>query len=178
MTNSTWMLYGASGFTGRMIADEAIRRGHQPILAGRSAERIRPLAEALHLPWRVADLASPTTLREALQGVDAVLLAASPFQQTAPALVEACLATGTSYADIANEILHFRRLHRQDRAARDAGIALVPGVGFGVVATNCLARSVAEELPDAIELLCANHIASATSGEGATATGLEIIRGG
>ncbi|MGO8946705.1 MAG: NAD(P)H-binding protein [Ktedonobacterales bacterium] len=74
MANSTWMLYGASGFTGRMIAEEAIRRGHEPILAGRSAERVRPLAEALHLPWRAADLASPAALKEALQGVDAVLL--------------------------------------------------------------------------------------------------------
>jgi short subunit dehydrogenase-like uncharacterized protein len=178
MTNSTWMLYGASGFTGRMIAEEAIRRGHHPILAGRSAERIRPLAEALHLPWRAADLASPDALQEALQGVDAVLLAASPFQQTAPALVQACLATGTSYADIANDIPHFRLLQQQDRAARQRGVALVPGVGFGVVATNCLARSVAEQLPDATELHCANHIASASSGAGAAAMGLEIIRGG
>jgi short subunit dehydrogenase-like uncharacterized protein len=178
MTRSTWMLYGASGLTGRMIAEEALRRGHHPILAGRSAERIRPLAESLHLPWRAADLTSPTALQEALQGVDAVLLAASPFQQTAPALVQACLATGTSYADIANEISHFRLLQQQDRAARQRGVGLVPGVGFGVVATNCLARSVAEQLPDATELLCANHIASTTSGAGAAATGLEIIRGG
>jgi short subunit dehydrogenase-like uncharacterized protein len=58
-----------------MIAEEAIRRSHHPILAGRSAERIRPLAEALHLPWSDADLASPAALQEALQGVDAVLLA-------------------------------------------------------------------------------------------------------
>src|SRR5258708_15475221 len=104
MTNSTWMLYGASGFTGRRVAEEASRRVHHPMLAGRSDERIGPLAEALHLPWRAADLASPAALQEALQGVDAVLLAASPFQQTAPALVQACLETGTSYADIANEI--------------------------------------------------------------------------
>jgi short subunit dehydrogenase-like uncharacterized protein len=178
MTNSTWMLYGASGFTGRMIAEEAIRRGHHPILAGRSAERIRPLAQALHLPWRADDLSSPAALQEALQGVDAVLLAASPFQQTAPALVQACLETGTSYADIANEIPHFRLLQQHDRAARERGIVLVPGVGFGVVATNCLARSVAEQLPDATELHCANHIAAARSSAGAAATGFEIIRGG
>jgi NAD(P)-dependent dehydrogenase (short-subunit alcohol dehydrogenase family) len=116
MTHSTWMLYRASGFTGRMIAEEAIRRGHHPILAGRSAERIRPLAESLHLPWRAADLASPDALQEALQGVDAILLTASPFQQTAPALVQACLATGTSYADIANEIE--RLLGKRDLAVR------------------------------------------------------------
>jgi short subunit dehydrogenase-like uncharacterized protein len=178
MTHSTWMLYGASGFTGRMIAEEAVRRGHHPILAGRSSEHIRLLAEALQLPWRAADLASPDALREALQGVDAVLLTASPFQQTAPAMVQACLATGTSYADIANEIPHFRLLQQHDHAARQRGVALVPGVGFGVVATNCLARSVAEQLPDATELHLANHIASASSGTGAAATGLEIIRGG
>jgi short subunit dehydrogenase-like uncharacterized protein len=172
------MLYGASGFTGRMITEEAIRCGHHPILAGRSAERIRSLAEALHLPWRAADLASPTALQEALQGVGAVLLAASPFQQTAPALVQACLETGTSYADIANEIPHFRLLQQHDRAALQRGIVFVPGVGFGVVATNCLARSVAERLPDATELYCANHIASARSSAGAAATGFEIIRGG
>ena len=105
MTNSTWMLYGASGFTGHMIAEEAIL----------------PLAQALYLPWRAADLASPTALREALQGVDAVLLAASPFQQTAPVLVQACLETGTSYADIANEIPHFRLLQQQRALKSSAG---------------------------------------------------------
>ena len=44
-----WLLYGASGYTGRMIAEEAVRRGHRPVLAGRSAERVRPLAESLGL---------------------------------------------------------------------------------------------------------------------------------
>ena len=178
MNNSTWMLYGASGFTGRMIAEEAVRRGHQPILAGRSAERIRPLAKSLNLPWKAVDLTSPADLHAALHGVDAVLLAAGPFQQTADPLVQACLATGTSYADIGNELPQFQLLQQHDRAARQQGIAFVPGVGFGVVATNCLARSVAELLPDATELRCAHHIASASSGVGAAATGLEIIRGG
>ena len=59
MGNPTWLLLGATGVTGRLIAAEAVRRGQRPILAGRSAERLRPIAEASGLSWRVVDLAEP-----------------------------------------------------------------------------------------------------------------------
>src|SRR5687768_4877984 len=59
----TWMIYGANGYTGTLLAEEAVRRGHKPVLAGRSAEKIRPLADRLGLSVREASLDDPARLR-------------------------------------------------------------------------------------------------------------------
>ena len=56
MVNNSWLLYGAYGYTGRLIAQQAKDRGHDPVLAGRSAEKLIPLAEELDLDYKVFDL--------------------------------------------------------------------------------------------------------------------------
>ena len=173
-----WLLYGASGYTGRMIAEEAVRRGHRPVLAGRSAERVRPLAESLGLEWRAFGLTDVTAIREAFADCQAVLLTAGPFDLTAPPMIDACLALGIPYADIANEIPIFQLAQQRDAQARARGVALVPGVGFGVVASNCLVRFVAEQVPDVAAIQCAIHIASTQGSAGAAETGLTLLEGG
>src|SRR6185295_10247883 len=92
VSHTPWMIYGAAGATGTLIAEEAIRRGHQPILAGRSAEALAALGKRLGLPWRAVGLDEPDRLEQAVSEVDAVLNAAGPFIATAPPLVQACLA--------------------------------------------------------------------------------------
>jgi saccharopine dehydrogenase (NAD+, L-lysine-forming) len=104
MSHTPWIIYGAAGTTGTLIAEEAIRRGHQPLLAGRSAESLASLGKRLGLPWMAVGLDEPSRLQRAVSDVDAVLNAAGPFIATAPPLVEACLATGTHYLDLAGEI--------------------------------------------------------------------------
>src|SRR6516162_698494 len=103
MNNTTWMIYGATGATGTLIAEEAIRRGHQPILAGRSAKSLATLGTRLGLPWMAVGLDEAGRLQQAVSEVDALLNAAGPFIATAPPLIQACLAAGTHYLDIAGE---------------------------------------------------------------------------
>src|ERR1700691_4367256 len=126
-----WMLYGASGYTGALIARLAHERGHRPPLAGRSAAGITTLAEQLDLPHRVLTLDDPAALSAALDGVDLVLNAAGPFLHTAAPLVEACLAAGAHYLDIGNELQVFLTLYDLDQRAQRAGVAIIPGAGFG-----------------------------------------------
>src|ERR1700733_11560531 len=140
----TWMLYGAAGYTGSLIASRAVECGHRPILAGRSAPVITALAERLDLPHRVLDLGDPVALRAGLGDVDLVLNAAGPFVHTAARLARACLSAGAHYLDISNELQVFRALYDLDEEAERVGISIIPGVAFGVVATNCLARYVSE----------------------------------
>ena len=104
------MLYGAAGHTGALIAQHAHRRGHRPVLAGRSAPTITALAEHLHLPHRAVSLDDPAALDAALADVDLVLNAAGPFLHTATPLAEACLHAGVHYLDIGNELQVFRAL--------------------------------------------------------------------
>src|SRR3954454_12815395 len=128
MSHTTWMLYGATGTTGTLIAEAAIRRGHQPMLAGRSAASLAALGKRLGLPWQAIGLDQPDQLQRAVSDVDAVVNAARPFIATAPALVAACLAAQTHYLDIAAEIPVLQPLFARDQLARERNIALIGGV--------------------------------------------------
>ena len=148
----SYLLYGAYGYTGRLIARRAIEQGHRPILSGRSLDALRPMAEELGLPHRAVGLGETNRLREVLEDVDAVLHCAGPFVNTAAPMVAACLETGTHYLDITGELEVFRALARRSREAKDAGIVLLPGVGFDVVPTDCMAAALHERMPSATSL--------------------------
>src|SRR4029077_16676908 len=104
------------------------------------------------LPYRVASLADRFALDGALRGIDVVLHAAGPFSATARPMVDACLRTGTHYLDITAEIRVIEALARRDAEARARGIMIMPGVGFDVVPSDCLAAHVARRLPGARRL--------------------------
>ncbi|GAB3486160.1 saccharopine dehydrogenase family protein [Amycolatopsis cihanbeyliensis] len=148
----SWMIYGASGHTGHLVAEEALRRGQRPVLAGRSPERIEPLAARLGLEYRIVDLADPAALRAALEGVEVVAHCAGPFSATSAPMIEACLATGTHYLDITGEIDVFEATYARHAEAERAGVVLLPGAGFDVVPTDCVAAKLAKLVPGAIEL--------------------------
>lgn len=178
MSHTTWMIYGAAGATGSLIAEEAIRRGHQPMLAGRSAETLASLGKRLGLPWMAVGLDEPGRLEQAISEVDVVLNAAGPFIATAPPLVQACLAARTHYLDIAGEISALQLLFARDQAAQARNIALIGGVGFGVVASNGLVKYVADQLPGATTLELAVKADNQQTSQGATKSMLEVLAGG
>jgi short subunit dehydrogenase-like uncharacterized protein len=166
----SWMIYGAAGYTGALIAQHARERGHQPVLAGRSAPAVAALAEQLGLEHRELSLDDPAALSAALDGVDLALNAAGPFLHTAAPLAEACLRSGVHYLDIGNELQAFRALYDMDQRARQAGVTIIPGVGFGVIATNCLARYVSDAVGGAAILEVASRAAVAQAGPGVAAS--------
>ena len=166
----SWMLYGAAGYTGTLIAQHAIARGHEPLLVGRNARALVAVAENLDLSFRAVVLDDPEALGRALGDVDLVLNAAGPFLHTAAPLADVCLRAGVHYLDISNELQVFRALYELDERAQRAGACVIPGVGFGVVATNCLARHVSDAVGGAEWLEVATRVASAQPGPGAAAT--------
>lgn len=157
-----FLLYGANGYTGELIARAAKKYGLTPILAGRSEEKIRPLAEELGYEFRIFDLTDQQALDGALRETPVVLHAAGPFIRTARPMLEGCLRTGVHYLDITGEIPVFELAHSLDGRARHAGILIMPGVGFDVVPTDCLALHLKNCLPDATHL----KIAFASAGGG------------
>lgn len=162
MQSYSFLLYGANGYTGELIARYAHQYNLQPILAGRRKEVIEPLANKLQLPYRVFDMNDTAALQGALKEVNAVIHAAGPFQFTAKQMIEACLQTGTHYLDINGDISVFEMIKRYDAAAKKAGIMLLPGAGFDVVPTDCVALQLKKLLPDAVTL----QLAFATLGGG------------
>ncbi|SDC77305.1 trans-acting enoyl reductase family protein [Natrinema hispanicum] len=142
------LIYGAYGYTGRLIAREAVAQGGSPVVAGRDGRAVARQADALGVEGRVIDLEA-ADLASHLECFDAVVNCAGPFVDTAEPLVTACLETGTDYLDITGEFPVFERLRQRDDAARKAGITLLPGVGFDVVPSDCLAVFLADHLPTA-----------------------------
>jgi short subunit dehydrogenase-like uncharacterized protein len=149
----TALLYGATGYTGRLIARMAAEHGVRPILAGRSAAAVAEQAGALGLEHRAFSLDDAAAVRRGLSGVSAVLHCAGPFSRTFRPMADACLATGVHYLDITGEIEVFEGLAARDAEARAAGVMLLPGVGFDVVPTDCLAAYLKQRLPSARRLL-------------------------
>jgi saccharopine dehydrogenase (NAD+, L-lysine-forming) len=143
----TWMIYGATGYTGQLVAELARQKGQAPLLAGRSEEKLRPLAARLDLPFRAFPLEKAD-----LKGVSLVLHCAGPFSQTSKPMVDACLAARAHYLDVTGEIEVFEAVFARENEAREAGIALLPGAGFDVVPSDCLAALLKQKLPSATEL--------------------------
>ncbi|MDA7085313.1 saccharopine dehydrogenase NADP-binding domain-containing protein [Pseudomonas sp. SA3-5] len=163
MTTSNWMIYGANGYTGHLLAAEAQRQGLTPILAGRNPAAVHALGSLLGLECRIFDIAQPERAREALADVALVVHCAGPFSATSAPMLDACLASATHYVDITGEIGVFEAAHGRDRQAREAGLVVCPGVGFDVIPSDCLAACLHQALPDASHLALGFDTASGLS---------------
>ncbi|HYD61947.1 MAG TPA: saccharopine dehydrogenase NADP-binding domain-containing protein [Noviherbaspirillum sp.] len=147
-----WMIYGANGYTGELIAREAVRRGFKPVLAGRNWEKVDALARELGLEARAFSLDDVARATQQIAGHSLVLNCAGPFSTTAAAMMEACLRSRTHYLDITGEIAVFELAQSLNTRAREAGLVLCPGVGFDVIPTDCVAAALKSALPDATHL--------------------------
>lgn len=178
------LIYGATGFSGRLITRAALELGLRPLLGGRNDAKLAALAAPLGLEVRRVGLGDTERLDAALRDVAVVLNAAGPFSQTAAPIAAACLHTRSHYLDITGEIAVIEALAQRDRDARDAGVMVMPGVGFDVVPSDCLAAHVAQRLPGASRLaLALTGLVAATPGSARTLIehvgyGVKVRRGG
>lgn len=150
-----WMIYGANGYTGKLVVEEALRRGLRPVLAGRNAAALEAIAQPHGLPVRAFALDDAAAVRTGLNGIGLVLHCAGPFSATSGPMLEACLDVGAHYLDITGEIDVFAACHARDAEAKARGVVVLPGAGFDVVPTDCLAAMLKRELPSATSLVLA-----------------------
>ena len=175
---SQFLIYGANGYTGELITRFAVERGMSPILAGRNAIAVEALAKKHHLEYRVFGLNEKDRLDAALREVDMVLHCAGPFSLTSRPMVEACLRNKKHYTDITGEIAVFEGTAALDNRAKEAGVMLMPGVGFDVVPSDCLAKHLKDRLPTANRLSLAFYgMGRLSHGTQATMT-MNVGRGG
>ncbi len=149
---SNFLIYGSYGYTGQLIVELAVKDGLRPILAGRDEKKLRSQARKHNLEYRTFSLNETTKLDSALREVDAVLHCAGPFVLTFRQMAEACLRTKKHYVDISGELAGFEALAKLNDEAKQANIMLLPGGGFDVVPTDCLAAHLKQRLPDATHL--------------------------
>ena len=173
----TFLIYGANGYTGALVARHALERGLRPILAGRSATQVVVDAVGLHLPHRVFALDDPAALDAGLEGITVVLHCAGPFVHTWRPMFEACLRRRVHYVDVTGEIAVFEAIAARGAEAQAAGIMALPGAGFDVVPTDCLAAHLKRRLPSATHLVLAFRAMAGVS-RGTAATTVEAMAAG
>ena len=149
---NTFLIYGANGYTGELITRFAAERGLKPILAGRNESKVSELAAKYGFEYRVFSLDETAKLDAALNEVDMVLHCAGPFSITSLPMVKACLRNRRHYTDITGEISVFQTCASFDKKAVEAGVMVMPGVGFDVVPSDCLAKHLKDRLPTATHL--------------------------
>ena len=169
----TFLLYGATGYTGDLIARRAVERGMRPTLAGRGVQSVARVAGALGIPHRIAAIDDAAAIDAMIDGHAVVLNCAGPFSRTAAAIAGSCIRRGAHYLDITGEMAVFESMAVRDADAKRAGVMLLPGVGFDVVPSDCLAVHIARRLPSATRLV----IAIQGSGEMSRGTALTSIEG-
>lgn len=171
------LIYGANGYTGELTARAAVAQGLHPILAGRNAAQVATVATRLDLPYRCASLDDAASLDALLHEVSVVLHCAGPFVHTSAPMVDACLRNCVHYVDVTGEIAVFEALAARYDEARRAGVMLLPGAGFDVVPSDCLAAHLARRLPSATRLLLGIRALGKIS-RGTALTGVEALVSG
>jgi short subunit dehydrogenase-like uncharacterized protein len=147
-----FLIYGSYGYTGKLIVEQAVKEGLHPILAGRDERQLHAQADQFGLEFRAFDLTDAGALNASVREVDAVLHCAGPFSLTFEPMIRACLENRKHYVDISGEIEEFEALAGMNDAARKAGIMVLPGAGFDVVPSDCLAVYLSKKLPAATKL--------------------------
>ena len=176
--SSNFLLYGANGYMGKLIAHLACERKLRPILAGRDRDAIEQLARELNLEHSIFSLDDSAAIDEALKTVAAVLHCAGPFSRTSKPMADACIRTQTHYMDITGEAAVIETLAARDEEAKANGVMLLPCVGFDVVPTDCLAAHLKRRLPSATSLALAIQGLGRISRGTATTMVENINRGG
>ena len=145
MSNFQFLIYGANGYTGKLILQEALKQNLRPTIAGRNKEQIEQLASEYAVDYRIFSLNSHSEIVEGLKGMALILNCAGPFINTVEPVIKACLEQKVHYFDITGEIDVFAIAHSFHQQAKENNIVLCPGTGFDVVPTDCLALRLKEE---------------------------------
>jgi short subunit dehydrogenase-like uncharacterized protein len=173
-----FLIYGANGYTGELITRFASDQGLHPLLAGRNAAKVAEIAARHGFEHRSFSLDDTAAVDAALAEVQMVLHCAGPFSITSKPMVEACIRNKKHYTDITGEISVFEACAALDKKAAEAGVMLMPGVGFDVVPSDCLALHLKNRLPSATHLSLAFYSGGRMShGTQATMT-MNVGRGG
>ncbi len=148
----SFLIYGASGYTGKLTVERAVKKGLKPTLAGRTESKIKPIADEFGLEYIIFGLDDIDIIASNLSKFPVVLNCAGPFSRTAKQMVKGCLQAGTHYLDITGEIEVFELVKSYHQKAVDKNIIVMSGVGFDVVPTDCMAKYLHNKLPDATHL--------------------------
>ncbi len=179
------VVFGATGYTGRLTAEQLVAAGAQPLLAGRSEARLAELAERLGgLEWRVADVERPETVAALAGRGDVLLTTVGPFKRWGEPALRAAISAGAVYVDSTGEPAFIRRVFDEfGPPARRAGATLLTAMGYDFVPGTLAGALALEEAGDAAARVDVGYYAlgggpdSLSSGTKASLAGVATDRG-
>jgi short subunit dehydrogenase-like uncharacterized protein len=177
LSKNKLMIYGANGYSAQLIIEELLNRGIKPILAGRNETAIKNVSKKYSCEYRVFDLTDEQKSIEAFSNVHTVLNCAGPFKYTAKDMIDYCLRTGTNYLDITGEMPVHAYAFGCDKQAKEKGIVILPSVGFDIIPTDCIAKRLSEQMPDATSLKLGFLNINGKISRGTMLTTLEFLGG-
>jgi len=172
------LVYGAYGYTGQLIVEEALKADLSITIGGRNAEKVEKMAKEKELPFVSFALDDHQIITTHLEKVDLVIHCAGPFEYTAQQMARSCILAKTHYIDITGEYQVFEMLHELGPEAENAGIMLLPGAGFDVVPSDCLAAQLNDALPESDKLELAFTSKAGSLSRGTAKTMVENIHKG
>jgi short subunit dehydrogenase-like uncharacterized protein len=174
-------VYGATGYTGRLVVAELLKAEADFIVSGRSAAKLDALRADMRLeaPAKAARVEDPASLRELLADCAVVVDCAGPFVKYGEPVLAAAVETGTHYLDTTGEQPYMKMaFERYGPAAERAGVAVVPGMGFDYVPGDMIASLTAKGMGELDELAMHYSWLDFTPSQGTARTTLEMISGG
>ncbi len=169
------IVYGAYGYSAKLILENLAKKNIKPMLAGRDEYKLRKTANQFDCEYSVFDLEDHEAIKKNLEEYHTLLNCAGPFKFTAEKFFNACLETKTNYLDITGEIVIFEKAWQFNEKANEKGITILPGVGFDVIPSDCIAAKLKEKMPDAVSLKLGFEAQGAKMSRGTHLTTLEMI---
>ncbi len=173
------LVYGATGFTGRLVVDEVRRLGLEPVLGGRTAaalERLRDTVGAAEV--RVADAARPATLDGLCEGMGVVVNCAGPFVRLGEPVLRAAIEAGAHYLDTTGEQEYMARvIDGLSAEAQRHGVTAVVAHAFEYAIGDCATRIAVEETPGATTVEVFNRVEGFEATPGTRRSALEALAG-
>lgn len=136
------IIYGATGYTGGLIAEHAKSMGLNFTIAGRTDKKLKELASTLGVPFLVFNVDDHQLVDSALKPAKVLLNCSGPFMRTAKPLIDACIRNGVHYLDVAAELHSYHLAEEKDEEAKKAGVMIMPGAGGSVAQFGSLAGRV------------------------------------
>lgn len=169
------IVYGAYGYSARLIIENLQKKNIIPVLAGRDEYKLRKAANDFDCDYMAFGLEDANNLKEKIKDFHTVLNCAGPYKFTADKFIEACLATQTNYVDITGEIPAIELAWKYNQQAIDNNITILPAVGFDVIPTDCIAQKLKQSMSDAISLKLGFEGKNTRISRGTYLTTLEMI---
>mgnify|MGYP001791832373 CR=1 FL=1 len=172
-----WMIYGATGFTGRIAVREAVAQGLEPVIAGRNEAKLAAIAGQHGLRHVSFPIDSSESIAKHLRGneIQLVLNLAGPYAYTGAPMIRACLEAGCHYLDITGEPNVFHDAYSMHEQALQKGVAIMPGVGFDILPSDCMIKYVVDQISEATDVVMAFDFRGETLSRGALKRGLEMV---